>query len=41
MTAFVQPNGRQLCLEAGATEYLARPIRLKALEAIIQELLVS
>jgi CheY-like chemotaxis protein/anti-sigma regulatory factor (Ser/Thr protein kinase) len=41
MTAFVQTNDRQLCLEAGATEYLAKPIRLKALEAIIQQLLVS
>jgi CheY-like chemotaxis protein len=39
MTALATPEDRQSCMDAGASEYLAKPFRLKALVAMIQGLL--
>ncbi|MEB3192023.1 MAG: PAS domain S-box protein [Snowella sp.] len=39
LTALAKNEDRQRCLEAGANEYLSKPVRLKDLAQIIQELL--
>jgi PAS domain S-box-containing protein len=39
LTALARNEDRQKCLEAGANEYLSKPVRLKDLAQIIQELL--
>jgi len=41
VTALNQPGDRARCLEAGANEYLAKPIKLKQLETMIQSLLLA
>jgi PAS domain S-box-containing protein len=40
LTALAMPDDRQRCLDAGAKEYLAKPVRLKELFQLIQALLV-
>ncbi len=39
LTALVMPGDRERCLEAGATEYLSKPVSLKGLAALVQQLL--
>lgn len=39
LTALAMPGDRDRCLEAGATEYLSKPVRLKQLATLIQQLL--
>ncbi|MDO9303016.1 MAG: response regulator, partial [Anaerolineales bacterium] len=39
LTALAMPGDRERCLEAGADEYLAKPVSLKKLEEIIENLL--
>ena len=39
LTALAMPDDRQRCLDAGAKEYLAKPVRLKELSQLIQVLL--
>lgn len=39
LTALAMPGDREKCLEAGATEYLTKPVRLKHLKAVIQDML--
>lgn len=39
MTALATPDDQRRCIEAGASEYLAKPFRLKALVTMIRELL--
>ena len=39
LTALAMPDDRQRCLDAGAKEYLAKPVRLKELSQLIQALL--
>ena len=39
LTALAMPPDRQRCLDAGATDYLAKPVRLKALSQLMQTLL--
>ncbi len=39
LTALAMPEDRQRCLDAGAREYLAKPVRLKELSQLIQALL--
>jgi CheY-like chemotaxis protein len=39
MTALATPDDQRRCLDAGASEYLAKPFRLKALVAMIRGLL--
>jgi len=41
VTALNMSNDRQRCLEAGANEYLTKPIKLKQLDNMIQDLLIS
>jgi CheY-like chemotaxis protein len=41
LTALAMEGDRQRCLDAGATEYLAKPVRLKALSQLMQTLLDS
>ncbi|QIR37602.1 response regulator [Tolypothrix sp. PCC 7910] len=38
LTALAMPQDREKCLEAGADEYLSKPVKLKQLNAIIQQL---
>ncbi|MGI0488021.1 response regulator, partial [Pantanalinema rosaneae CENA516] len=40
LTALAMPSDRQRCLDAGATEYLTKPIKLKQLAVTIQHLLL-
>ncbi len=39
LTALAMPGDRELCLEAGATEYLAKPASLKTMVGMIESLL--
>ncbi|MBD2210600.1 response regulator [Nostoc linckia FACHB-104] len=39
LTALAMPQDRAKCLDAGADEYLSKPVKLKQLNAIIQELI--
>ncbi|AKG23540.1 PAS domain S-box protein [Calothrix sp. 336/3] len=39
LTALAMPEDREKCLQAGATEYVSKPIRLKQLLATIQNIL--
>lgn len=39
LTALAMPSDRQRCLDAGANAYLAKPIELKSLTTLIQQLL--
>lgn len=41
LTALAMPGDRQKCLEAGANDYLAKPIKLTQLFHIIQEVLIK
>jgi PAS domain S-box-containing protein len=41
LTALAMPSDQEKCLEAGADEYLAKPIKLKQLAATIQKLLLQ
>ena len=41
LTALAMKGDRDRCLQAGATDYLTKPVRLKALVQIIQTLLAS
>ena len=41
LTALVMNGDRERCLEAGATDYLSKPVKLKQLNQRIQELLAS
>ena len=39
MTALAMAGDREKCLEAGANNYLSKPIKLKQLATIIQQIL--
>jgi len=39
LTAFAMPGDRERCLEAGASEYLSKPVSLKALKQMIETFL--
>jgi CheY-like chemotaxis protein len=39
VTALAMPNDRELCLRAGANEYMSKPLKLKELVTCIQNLL--
>ena len=39
LTALAMPGDRERCLEAGANEYMTKPVRLKFLKQIIENLL--
>ena len=39
ITALAMPGDRERCLDAGANEYLSKPIRLKELSSIVQQML--
>ncbi len=41
LTALAMPADREKCLQAGANEYLSKPVQLKKLAAIIQQLLAE
>jgi CheY-like chemotaxis protein len=41
LTALAMPGDRDRCLEAGANEYISKPVRLKQLTSLIQEMLTS
>jgi CheY-like chemotaxis protein len=41
ITALAMPGDRERCLEAGANEYISKPIRLKELVSMIQRILVD
>jgi CheY-like chemotaxis protein len=41
LTALAMPGDRDRCLEAGANEYVSKPVRLKQLTSLIQEMLTS
>jgi CheY-like chemotaxis protein len=38
LTALVMPGDRERCLEAGANEYLSKPVSLKTLISLIEKL---
>ena len=39
LTALAMPGDQEKCLQAGANDYLSKPVKLKQLVSIIQELL--
>jgi CheY-like chemotaxis protein len=41
ITALAMPGDRENCLQAGANEYLSKPIRLKELVSMIQKMLLD
>jgi PAS domain S-box-containing protein len=41
LTALAMPGDRDRCLEAGANEYVSKPVRLKQLTSLMQDLLNS
>ncbi len=41
LTALAMPGDRERCLEAGATEYMTKPLHLPALLAVVKRLLES
>ncbi|CAN1212455.1 histidine kinase [Tumidithrix helvetica PCC 7403] len=41
LTALAMPSDRERCLAAGANEYLAKPVKLKQLATVIQQLLAA
>jgi len=41
VTALVMPGDRERCLDAGANAYLSKPVRLRELNAVLEELLLS
>ncbi len=41
LTALAMPADRERCLQAGANEYLSKPVQLRKLAAIIQQLLAE
>ncbi len=41
LTALAMPGDRESCLEAGANEYLSKPVNMKKLVASIEELIYS
>jgi CheY-like chemotaxis protein len=38
LTALAMPGDRERCLEAGANEYMTKPVRLKLLQQTIEDL---
>jgi CheY-like chemotaxis protein len=41
ITALAMPGDRERCLDAGANEYISKPIRLKELATMIQKMLLD
>jgi len=41
LTAFAMPQDRETCLNAGANEYIAKPVKLKELHITMQHLLAT
>jgi CheY-like chemotaxis protein len=41
LTALAMPGDRDRCLEVGANEYVSKPVRLKQLTSLMQDLLNS
>ena len=41
LTALAMPGDRERCLAAGATEYMSKPVNLKALTELVKCLLVE
>jgi CheY-like chemotaxis protein len=39
LTALVMPGDKERCLEAGANEYLSKPVNLKTLLKVIERLI--
>jgi len=39
LTALAMPGDRERCLEAGANEYMSKPVRLKELRKVIENFL--
>jgi CheY-like chemotaxis protein len=39
LTALAMPNDREKCIEAGANDYITKPVKLKQLYTLIQQLL--
>ncbi len=39
LTALAMPGDRERCIEAGANEYMSKPVNLRRLDAIVQKLL--
>lgn len=41
ITALAMPRDRERCLEAGANEYISKPVLLKELVSLIQAMMIS